>query len=329
MAELVVMFLGLLTASTLLSMFEVSILTINPVTLDRLVEKRPYLSFFDKRKESAASQVLIVNFLVDYLGAMALSAMIAQEFEGNKAYLMGASLITSLATLYIATLTAKLFANKNADRVIYGLGWMIISLHWTLRPAVILLSAPIMAFLRGWLNNGSESKLSDGELLGVLSLAKKEGLLRNMQHNFIKRLIDMQGTSVGELVPADQKVESVNIEANILELKDKMLKGCHKRLVVTKTHNNEEYPIGILMFKDIVRINVAHLEAKAAQSEPVSPPTIASVMHPCVVTQSSSNAEVLMDKLDKGDHIVVVVDDKSGVLRGVLQSDDIIHLLTN
>lgn len=308
-------------------MFEVSILTINPIKLNKLTEEKAYLGFFEQKKDKAATDIMIFNFLWDYASAMILSAMIASQFATNQIWIFAASALTAIGTLYIATLAAKLFASKKSDLVIKKLGWLIIGIYWALKPAVLLISTPILFLLRGMLNNHADSKLSDGELLGVLAMAKKDGLLAANQHSFIKRVIGLQSQTVADILPKDQVLESVDIEANILSLKDKITKGCHKRIVVTKTHNDKLYPQGILLYKDIVRIYVEHLECKSnGEMESCTIPSIPSVMRPCIATPETAVAHVLINKLDKGDHIVVATKE-DGTISGVMQSDDIIHAM--
>jgi len=328
MIELVVTYLTLLSISTFLSMCEISILTANPIKLEELAKKRNYLTFFLKKKDGCALDLMAINFSVDYLGAMYLSNMISLQFEDNRAYIIAASLITTIMTLQIATLAAKMYASRKSESVLTVFGRLIIAIYYTFKPLAVLLSGPVLVVMRGFLQSNDKSRLGDGELLGVLSMAKREGIIEAKPHRLILRLIDMQNKTVGDIIPKNQSIESVDIESNILDLKEKMLKGAHKRLIVTKSYNDKLFPIGILTFKDIVRVNVAHLNCKLEDKGSCNVPSIASIMHPCVVTPMTAKANTLVNKLDKGDHIVVVTD-KDGCMRGVLQSDDIIHSLTS
>jgi CBS domain containing-hemolysin-like protein len=326
--DVILLYSLLLAVSTLLSLFEVSILTINSRNLELLSQERAYLAFFEKRKDSAASLIMITNFLVDYVGAMILSALLISELGGESWLYLTATCATSLLTLWIATLAAKLFASKKPELIIKNCGMMIICTYWILKPFVSVISAPVLYLMRGVLSNKDVEKLSDSELLSVLSIAKKEGLIRASQHKFMERLISLQNKTVGDIIPQNQEIESVDINTPITELSRKLTSRCHKRLVVTKMHNDKHYPIGILMFADIVKINYEYITNKMNGGEELAIPLISEVMKPCVATSISTSAEVLVDKLDHGEnHIVVVIDDE-GVMRGIIQSDDIIHSLT-
>lgn len=328
MITLISFYLFSLVISSFLSMFEVAILTINPVKLDKLASDKPYLAFFEKKKDTAALNLMSFNFLFDIGVAMVLSVLIAQEFPASPTSVLIASGLTALGTLYIATLGAKMFASKKSDVVIKNLGWLIITIYWITKPVITILTTPALLILQAVFGKDSASKLSDSELLGVLAMAQKEGLLASNQHTLIKRVISLQNQTVKDILPKEQVIESVDIEENILNFKDKIEKGCHKRIIVTKTHNDKAFPIGILLFKDIVKAYVQNLESKTnGELDSCSVPSIASVMHPCVVTKESEPAQVLITKLDKGDHIVVAIDN-DGVICGLMQSDDIIHALT-
>lgn len=328
MTELVAFYLISLTVSTFLSMFEVSILTINPIKLNKLIESKPHLVFFQNKKDKAATDIMVFNFLWDYGSAMLLSVLIAAKFADNGLLIIAASAGTALGTLYIATLAAKLFASKKSHVVLNRLGRLIIVVYWLMKPFLFLISAPVLMILRGFLGNDNEDKLSDGELLGVLAMAKRDGLLAQTQHTMIKRVVELTSQKVKDIMPKDQVIESVKIEDCILSLKDKIKSKGHKRIVVTKEHNGKAYPVGILMFRDVVRAYVGHIEdMHNGEVERGVLPTIASVMHPCVVTPEDAPAEVLIQKLSKGDHIVVAIDE-NGVMSGVMQSDDIVNALT-
>ena len=158
-------------------------------------------------------------------------------------------------------------------------------------------------------------------------MAKKEGVIEARQHTLIRHLMTLQTETVKSILPLHQVIESVDIESNVLSLKQKLFEKGHKRIIVTKEFKGKQYPVGILLLRDIVRVNVEHL-TKLVDNEldETPPPSIASLMRPCVVTQEDANAMVLIEKLDKDDHIVVAVN-AEGEVTGVLQSDDIIRIL--
>ena len=313
--------------STFLSMSEVAILTINPVKLKQLSSKKKHLNFFIKKKSSAASDIMVSNWLFDFSSAMLLSSMIADLFPESPKQAFVASSLSALVTLYIATLAAKLYSANHAEAVITKLGRLIIAVYWIQRPLVAIVSAPALFFLRNLLKSDGGSQLSNGELLGVLAMAKKEGVIEARQHTLIRHLMTLQTETVKSILPLHQVIESVDIESNVLSLKQKLFEKGHKRIIVTKEFKGKQYPVGILLLRDIVRVNVEHL-TKLVDNEldETPPPSIASLMRPCVVTQEDANAMVLIEKLDKDDHIVVAVN-AEGEVTGVLQSDDIIRIL--
>lgn len=327
MTELILFFAMIVVVSTFFSMSEVAILTINPVKLKSLADKKPYLKFFAENKSKVSSDFLVANYLFDFASAMWLSLTIAALFPDDKVMAFGASIACALITLYIATLAAKLYSANYADSVLNVLGRMIILVYWLLKPAVVLLSAPALFFLRNVLKDSDSSKLSNSEVLGVLAIAKNEGVIEARQHTLIKHLMTLQTKSVKEIMPRDQVIESVDIEADILSMGEKLFKRGHKRIVVTKTFEDKAYPVGILLFSEIARVNLEVSQKRLNGDEISAIPSVASLMHPCVVTQEDTNAMVLIEKLDKDDHIVIAVN-ADGQMTGVLQSDDIIRVLT-
>ena len=57
MTDVILLYSLLLAVSTLLSLFEVSILTINSRNLELLSQERVYLAFFEKRKDKFAEDI--------------------------------------------------------------------------------------------------------------------------------------------------------------------------------------------------------------------------------------------------------------------------------
>jgi CBS domain containing-hemolysin-like protein len=326
--ELIIIYLVSMLVSAFLSMFELAILTINPIKLKILIEKKGHLIFFEQKKDKAATDIMVFNFLWDYCSAMITSALIARHYGENIFMVFTASIITALGMLYVSTLGAKMFANKRPDLVLRYLGRVIIVIYYVMKPALFFISSPILILLRVLLNTGDGEKLSDSELLGVLAMAKRDGLMAARAHQFVKRVVGLTSQQVKDLLPKDQLIESVDVGANILDLKNKINEPSHKRIVVTKTHNEKIYPIGILLHNDIVRTYVNYLECKVAgTSDTFKMPRITELMHPCVVTQENTPAPMLLTKLESGDHIVVAVNNE-GVMTGIMQSDDIIRALT-
>ncbi len=321
MIELTSFYLVLLFVSTILSMSEVSILTINSKTLDRLISEKPKLTFFKKKRDKAALDLMTINFTWDTLGAMLLSHLINEQFYGNTTHILIASFVTTLITLKIATLSAKMFASKKSDFVIKYFGRCIIFFYYALKPLSFLLSSSVMFVMRGFLKkHDNEDKITDAELLSVLSMAKKEGLIEDKPHELILNLINLQDKKINELIKNKEDFEFVDIESSLLIFNDKIMSGeiKNKCVIVTKKHENHLYPVGVLTFKDIAQNNL--LYASGAINDL---PSIASVMHPCITTKQDEKASELISKLDKEDHIVVVVND-FGIIKGVLESDDII-----
>jgi CBS-domain-containing membrane protein len=81
------------------------------------------------------------------------------------------------------------------------------------------------------------------------------------------------------------------------------------------------------MFSAIAKANIEHLNNIIDGKKDVHVPTIAEIMKPCIVTSVTAPAEELVDRLDKGNHIVVAIGEH-GAMAGIIQSDDIIHVLT-
>lgn len=327
MYELIAIFIGIVSISTFLSMSEVAILTVNPVKMKQLATEKPFLNFFIENKSKISSQIITANWLSDFIGAMLLSSLISAQYPDNQTAVFIVSGITTVITLYIATLFAKLYSANHAETVLRRMGRFIIIVYWVLKPIVLLISGPALFVLQALLKEDGNTKLSDAELLGVLAIANKEGVLADKQHTLIKHLMTLQTKKVSDILPKDQAIEAVDIEDDILNLGAKLFEDSHKRIVVTKSFKDQQYPVGILLFGDIARININHAKRTAGNDESLPVPSIARLMRPCVVTQEDEDALVLLDKLDKGEHIVVAVN-VDGQMTGVLQSDDIIRALT-
>jgi putative hemolysin len=320
--ELILFYTVLLIVSSILSMSEISILTISKNKLSNLIKNKDYFSFFQEKKDKVALDLMTINFTWDYLGAMTLSYLISNQFQENTLHILIASIGTTIITLKVATLASKMFASRKPDTVLRILGRGIIVFYYLFKPISIILSGPVMLLMSGFLKkHGNEDKITDGELLSVLSMAKKEGIIADEPHELILNLIHLQDKNISELIDTESKVSTIDIEGNLIDLKDKIISGelNSKCVIVTKKHEENLYPLGVLTFKDIAKNHLMY-----ACDSSLEIPSIASIMHPCVTTKFDEKATSLISKLNKEDHFVVVVNE-FGVMEGVIESDDIIR----
>jgi putative hemolysin len=253
---------------------------------------------------------------------MTLSYLISNQFQENTLHILIASIGTTIITLKVATLASKMFASRKPDTVLRILGRGIIVFYYLFKPISIILSGPVMLLMSGFLKkHGNEDKITDGELLSVLSMAKKEGIIADEPHELILNLIHLQDKNISELIDTESKVSTIDIEGNLIDLKDKIISGelNSKCVIVTKKHEENLYPLGVLTFKDIAKNHLMY-----ACDSSLEIPSIASIMHPCVTTKFDEKATSLISKLNKEDHFVVVVNE-FGVMEGVIESDDIIR----
>lgn len=315
MTELIIFIAALVCLSALLSLCEVSVFSCSRVKLRQLVDKHPKLKQLSTKNKEVCAALLVSNIMVDIAGATIGGTMAFKLFGDNIEYTIY-TIIVTVCLLLFSTLIPKLYASSHAYRMLRIFGSIIIFIYYITLPIVFILYSPIKPFVKD-----SAEAITKHEINALLTIAKSDNVITESQSNFMNKVLSLSGKSVGDLVSKDKEIHTIDIEAPHEALIEILRAGIHKRYVVTKTYKNIKYPIGIILYRDIVKQYIAtNHEAKNIH--------IIKLMHPVTITFTETSASSLIEKLHHSqDHVCVVVDHETQSMVGVLQADDVLRYM--
>jgi len=278
-----------------------------------LIQTKPHLKTLKKKRQAVSSTIIIANNIVD-VGGAALTGAMAMNLLGDSNYYYLFILALTLALLYLATLIPKQYATYHPDTVLKYCGRIMIAMYYVLKPFVAIILMPVSPFIP----KGSRDKMTHAELRSVIAMAESKSLINPRQTALMDNIINITSLKTRDAMTDVSELEYVDSETTVGELEHIMQDGQHKRYVVVKKHEDKLYPIGILQYRKIV---------KAFVNEKLDAPVI-SVMHPMTSMKDNEDLLSVFIKLDKNpDHITVVINEE-GELKGIIQADDIVHVLS-
>jgi CBS domain containing-hemolysin-like protein len=315
LTELLIFVVALVTLSGFMSLFEVSVFSCSPVKLSVLSEKHPHLGLFITKSKEIPSAIMVTNMVVDIGGSSIGGTMAYKLFGDSIAYGMYTfGLIFSL--LIFSTLIPKLYAANHAATVLRVFGRVIIGIYHVTRPVVSVLYFFIKPFVKGSPPEG----ITQSEINSMIALAETNNLITDKQSKLINNILNISNKCVSDVFRDNAKIETVDVGNSVFDYADTIIKtGSHKRYVVTHNYGEKPYPVGIVLYRDLIK---AFIDDSGKSTR------IIDIMHPASITFDDDSAIALMDKLDKNtDHITVVVSRDKQEMLGVIQSDDIIRNL--
>jgi CBS domain containing-hemolysin-like protein len=315
LSELLIFVGALVILSGFMSLFEVSVLSCSPVKLSVLIKKHPHLELFVTKSKEIPSAIMVTNMVVDIGGSSVGGTMAYKLFGDNLSYNIY-TFVLIFSLLVFSTLIPKLYASSHAPTVIRVFGRVIIGIYYVMRPLVSVLYFFIKPFISG---NPQES-ITQNEINSTIALAETNNLITDKQSKLINNVLNISNKSVGDVFKDNTKIETVNVDCSVFDYADTIIKtGNHKRYVVTHNYEGKPHPVGIVLYRDLIK---AFIDDSGKMTR------IIDIMRPASITFDDDMAISLVDKLDKNtDHITVVVSREKQEMLGVVQSDDLIRNL--
>jgi CBS domain containing-hemolysin-like protein len=160
------------------------------------------------------------------------------------------------------------------------------------------------------------------ELKLIVSSSRFSGVLHERQEEMIHRVLDLEETSVREIMRPRHEVVSVPITASLDEVLAIMVESQHSRLPVWE--GKPEHMAGIVYFKDMTRL--WHDRRRAIRDgRPVAPFYLRRLMRkPMIVPETKSVHEMLSEFQERHSHMAFVVDE-FGTVTGLVTVEDVVE----
>ncbi len=266
-----------------------------------------------ERFDKTVTTLLIGNNLVN----VGLSA-IAVIFFTQLAFTEDANII-SLVTTLVITLTLlifgeivpKMIAKQHSEAVCTKVSWIVYILSLILFPLVILFAGIQKLLTR---NKNEDTTIEKEELNVIIDELENTGEIENREANVLHNVLDLGETSVEDIMVPRIKVEMIDYEANLDEVKAFMLDNAFSRVPVYK--KDKDHVVGILYERDFFPALVKNPKLSWRK-----------LIRPVKFVSAAMKADDLIRELQAAKTHLAVVSGEYGDVLGIVTMEDAIEEL--
>lgn len=235
-----------------------------------------------------------------------------------------AFLVMTYCHVVIGEVVPKNLAIARADRLAMIVAPVLMVFYRVAAPfvAVVEKSSSLMTRLAGAKSGHRVGGHSAEELKLIVSSSRFSGVLPEAQEAMIHRVLDLEETSVREVMRPRHEIVSIPITSTLDEVLTAMVESQHSRLPVWE--GKPEQMEGVVYFKDMTRL--WHERRQAIRGgHPVAPFHLRRLMRkPLIVPETKSVQEMLAEFQIGHTHMALVVDE-FGTVAGLVTVEDVIE----
>lgn len=233
---------------------EISLTSLSPAKVKTLKDDKRFGSkaVFKLRKnpEKMLITILIGNNLVNILATVVATIWGIQVFGSN-----AVGIVTGVLTFIILVfgeITPKTIAQKYAGSFSRLIAYPLLGLKFILSPVIWLLHKLIHGLMRALNVKNPMRTMSEEELLAMVDIGTKEGVIEEHEQEFIENVLEFTDTAAEEVMTLEKDMEVMEASATIREAAHYFVEHSHSRIPVYKGNINNI--IGIVTVHDILRL---------------------------------------------------------------------------
>jgi Mg2+/Co2+ transporter CorB len=313
---ILLIFLLLFAAITAAS--EISIIAANRLKLRRLASSgskaaKTVLKILEI-PERFFGTILVTNNIVDALIAVIITAMIIHiTGDGSGWYLVIATIIAAFLII-ISEVIAKTVASVYAEKISTTLAIPMKGLIAVFAPIVKIVEAITRSVigLMGVRTEGRTSLVAEEEIRAVIKAGEEEPGAHREKYRMLSRIFDFSDAVVRNVMAPKKEITSIDINADIDEIIEKVLESGYSRIPVYK--DNPDNIVGIVNMKDLLGLSCNR--GLILLHDIIYPPTF--------VSGSKKVTELLKDFQKGHTHIAIVVDGRNKI-EGIVTLEDLLE----
>lgn len=257
--------------------------------------------------------ILVANNIVDALIA-SLMTVIVVHFIGEKGWTVVLSTGIVSFLIIVSEVAAKTFAARNSEKMAFFLARPVRCLITILSPIVRVFEVITNAIVNliGGKAKAKASLVTEEELKALIKIGEEEGVLQKDKYKMLTKVFDLSETVVRSVMKPKSEMMTIDINAHIDVILDKVLESGYSRLPVHR--DSPDNIIGVINMKDLLNLSIN--KRLIVLQDILYPPTF--------VAGSKKVVELLRDFQKGHTHIAVVVD-ANGVVEGLVTLEDILE----
>ena len=257
--------------------------------------------------------ILVANNIVDALIASLVTAIII-HFMGEAEWVVVLSTAIVSFLIIVSEVAAKTLAARNSEKMAFFLARPIRYLITILSPIVRVFEVITNAIVNliGGKAKAKASLVTEEELRALIKISEEEGVLHKDKYKMLTKVFDLSETIVGSVMKPRADMVTIDINAHIDAILDKVLESGYSRLPVHR--DSPDNIIGVINMKDLLNLSVNR--RLIVLQDILYPPTF--------VAGSKKVVELLKDFQKGHTHIAIVIDAK-GAVEGLVTLEDILE----
>ena len=310
--------LVLVVAGAFFSMSETALMSVSRLSIKHLADsgmKRAKIA--EKiigKKERFISSVLIGNNLVTIIVSSMVTAFainIASE-ENEAVALTIATLATTVVIVIFGDILPKVMASRFTQKLALFSARPVAFVMFILSPVVSVLDIFIKQLMRLFGDNGGEQTLTEQEVLTMLDMGYKEGVIPEEESQMIDAVFEFRKAHAGDIMTPRTDITAIPHTATYGEVMEVFREERFSRLPVYQ--EDLDHIIGVVNFKDFL------FEAEDDEDFDVEQ----YIREPLFTYETQSTQKLLAKMRKEGTALAVVLDEYGGCA-GLITIEDLVE----
>lgn len=303
-----------------MSVIDVAFSAVNKISVRRLVDnpKAKAASSLAALLETRLEVLMSIHVVIQLLlvsGAVLLFGV----FQRRQIPYIGGALGTIVVMIFVILifrhLLPRILTMRNPEIVLLRLFPVFKIIHYTLRPFSRPLTAALNYFYR-WeeeIEPVKEEETSDEEIQAFIDAGQEEGILERDEGQMIQSIVHFGDKVARELMTPRTQIVAIDINASVDNLLQLILSKRHARIPVYRDDlDNIE---GVVHERDLLRV------WQKGEKLDNFRPLVKTVNF---VPETKPVDDLLQEMKEKGDQLVIVVDEYGGV-SGLITMEDLVE----
>jgi putative hemolysin len=265
-----------------------------------------------KKPQSTLIAILIGNNLVNILATVVATIWGIETFGSNAIGIVTG--ILTFVVLVFGEITPKTIAQKYAVSFACTVSYPLLGLIVVLYPVIWILNKFIGSMMRIFNVNNPIGTISEEELLAMVDIGTKEGIIEEHEQEFIENVLEFTDTTAEEIMTIEKDIEAIEINSTIKDSAHFFVQHSHTRIPVYKNDINNI--VGIVTVHDILSLLHDSKEIK----------TLADLHYqPVIVVPKTKSINKLFREFQKRRQHLAIVVDEHGMTVGIVTLEDILE----
>lgn len=314
---LLILLLGLLACSALVSAAEAAVLSINKVRLRHRMEqghpgaKATYELL--TQLDHLIGTLLLANNVVN-VGISVLGSWIFINLFGSERGLALATPVVAAVLILLCEVTPKLFAANHAEAVAFTLALPLKWLMAVLYPLSNFFTKAGQAILRAlWIPTRRRSPLvTEEEIKVMIEMGREAGVLAEHELRLLHRIFEFSDSTVGQIMVPRERIAGVELGAKADHILDVLIEEGHSRVPVYE--GTIDRIVGVIYARDVLSM-VRHGGLFV----------LADLVRPVLRTGTTVRLAELLSMFQREQAQIAIVQDLNGRTVGLATLEDLLE----